>query len=53
MLTVLCVLSLQVLVLDGVIQATERDEMAYQEMIVHLPMFAHPNPRKVHFSAEI
>ena len=37
----------KVLVLDGVIQCTERDEMAYQEMIVHLPMFAHPNPRKV------
>jgi spermidine synthase len=29
-----------VLVLDGVIQVTERDEFAYQEMIVHLPMFA-------------
>ncbi|EWM29611.1 spermidine synthase [Nannochloropsis gaditana] len=37
----------KVLVLDGVIQATERDEMAYQEMISHLPLFAHPNPRKV------
>ena len=37
----------KVLVLDGVIQATERDEMAYQEMIVHMPLFAHPNPRKV------
>jgi len=36
-----------VLVLDGVIQATERDEFAYQEMIVHLPMFSHPNPKKV------
>ena len=37
----------KVLVLDGVIQCTERDEMAYQEMIAHLPLFAHPNPRKV------
>ena len=37
----------KVLVLDGVIQCTERDEMAYQEMIVHLPLFAHPKPRKV------
>lgn len=27
-----------VLVLDGVIQITERDEHSYQEMIVHLPM---------------
>lgn len=36
-----------VLVLDGVIQVTERDEFAYQEMITHLPMFAHGNPKKV------
>ena len=35
------------LVLDGVIQLSERDEFAYQEMMVHLPMFAHPNPKKV------
>ena len=37
----------RVLVLDGVIQITERDEAAYQEMIVHLPLFAHPNPERV------
>ncbi|KAJ3072368.1 hypothetical protein HK102_006249 [Quaeritorhiza haematococci] len=36
-----------VLVLDGVIQCTERDEFAYQEMIAHLPLCAHPNPKKV------
>jgi spermidine synthase len=36
-----------VLVLDGVIQLTERDEFAYQEMIVHVPIFAHPNPQSV------
>lgn len=36
-----------VLVLDGVIQVTERDEFAYQEMISHIPLFAHPNPKKV------
>ncbi|EAU83678.1 spermidine synthase [Coprinopsis cinerea okayama7 len=36
-----------VLVLDGVIQATERDEFSYQEMIAHLPLAAHPNPKKV------
>lgn len=36
-----------VLVLDGVIQVTERDEFAYQEMIAHLPLFAHPNPKRV------
>lgn len=36
-----------VLVLDGVIQVTERDEMSYQEMLTHLPMFAHENPERV------
>lgn len=36
-----------VLVLDGAIQATERDEFSYQEMITHLAMNSHPNPKKV------
>jgi len=36
-----------VLVLDGVIQCTERDEFSYQEMIAHIPLACHPNPRKV------
>ncbi|GMM33487.1 spermine synthase [Saccharomycopsis crataegensis] len=36
-----------VLVLDGVVQCTERDEFSYQELIAHVPMFAHPSPRKV------
>ncbi|KAJ5161658.1 spermidine synthase [Penicillium capsulatum] len=36
-----------VLVLDNVIQCTERDEFSYQEMITHLAMNAHPNPKKV------
>lgn len=54
-----------VLVLDGVIQCTERDEFSYiylsqgffppkltllssyQEMISHLPLNTHPNPKKV------
>ncbi|KAK0544976.1 saccharopine dehydrogenase (NADP+, L-glutamate-forming) [Tilletia horrida] len=36
-----------VLVLDGVIQCTERDEFSYQEMITHLPMASHPNPERV------
>ncbi|WPH02520.1 Spermidine [Acrodontium crateriforme] len=36
-----------VLVLDGVIQCTERDEFSYQEMITHLAMFSHPSPKKV------
>jgi len=37
----------KVLVLDGVIQLTERDEFAYQEMIAHLPLFAHAEPKRV------
>ena len=36
-----------VLVLDGAIQTTDRDEFAYQEMLAHLPMFSHPNPKQV------
>eukprot|EP00126_Sphaerothecum_destruens_P013893 Sdes_comp23787_c0_seq1m21945 len=35
------------LVLDGVIQVTERDEFSYQEMIAHLPLNCHPNPERV------
>ncbi|KAL0476833.1 spermidine synthase [Acrasis kona] len=37
----------KVLVLDGVIQLTERDEFAYQEMITHVPLCSHPNPKRV------
>ncbi|XP_052227401.1 spermidine synthase-like [Dreissena polymorpha] len=36
-----------VLVLDGVIQCTERDEFSYQEMLAHIPLNSHPRPRKV------
>ncbi len=36
-----------VLVLDDVVQVSEKDEMSYQEMITHLPMFSHPNPEHV------
>jgi spermidine synthase len=37
----------RVLALDGVIQCTERDEFSYQEMIAHVPLFSHPNPKRV------
>jgi spermidine synthase len=37
----------RVLVLDGVIQLTQRDECAYQEMITHLPLCSIANPKKV------
>lgn len=36
-----------VLLLDGVIQLTEADNAAYHEMIVHIPMLAHPHPRRI------
>lgn len=36
-----------VLVLDGAIQASERDEFSYQEMIAHLPLASHLNPKRV------
>lgn len=37
----------KVLVLDGVIQCTERDECSYQEMMAHVPLCSHPHPKKV------
>jgi spermidine synthase len=37
----------RVLVLDGVFQTSERDEHLYHEMLVHVPLFAHRDPRRV------
>ena len=37
----------RVLALDGIVQTTEGDEFAYHEMIVHVPMFAHGEARRV------
>ena len=37
----------RMLALDGVIQLTESDEFAYQEMLAQVPLFAHPRPEKV------
>ena len=37
----------RMLVLDGIIQLTERDEFSYQEMMAHLPLFSHPHPERV------
>lgn len=37
----------RMLVLDGVVQTTVKDEFAYHEMIAHVPLMAHPNPRRV------
>lgn len=37
----------KVLILDGVIMLTERDEFIYHEMITHVPMAVNPNIKKV------
>ncbi|POZ92161.1 polyamine aminopropyltransferase [Petrotoga halophila] len=33
--------------LDGVIMTRDSDEFVYHEMISHVPLFIHPNPKKV------
>jgi len=35
------------LVLDGTVQTTSKDGYIYNEMITHVPLTAHPHPRKV------
>lgn len=37
----------KMLILDGVVQTTEKDEFIYHEMMSHIPMFAHPKPANV------
>ncbi len=37
----------RMLVLDDIIQTTERDEFVYHEMIVHPALVAHPKPERV------
>jgi spermidine synthase len=37
----------RVMVLDGCIQITERDEFVYQEMLAHVPLLAHGNAKRV------
>lgn len=37
----------KMLILDEVVQITERDEFFYHEMLTHIAMHAHPNPKKV------
>lgn len=37
----------KILMLDGVIQLTEKDADSYNEMMAHPAMFSHPNPRRV------
>lgn len=37
----------RMLLLDSVVQTTELDEFVYHEMITHVALSAHPNPKKV------
>lgn len=37
----------RMLILDGAVQVTERDEFLYHEMLVHVPMLSHPNPERI------
>ncbi len=37
----------RILFIDEMVMLTERDEFVYHEMIAHVPLFTHPNPRKV------
>ena len=37
----------RILVLDGVVQITERDEFFYHEMLTHVIMNAHPEPKNI------
>lgn len=32
---------------DDLVMVSERDEFVYHEMIAHVPLFVHPNPRRV------
>lgn len=37
----------RMLVLDGIVQTTEKDEFVYHEMIAHPALSTHPNPERV------
>jgi len=37
----------KVLILDNTFQTTEGDEFIYHELISHIPLFTHPNPKNV------
>ena len=37
----------RMLLLDGIVQTTEKDEFIYHEMMVHVPLLSHSNPEKV------
>ncbi|MFD1020047.1 polyamine aminopropyltransferase [Thalassobacillus hwangdonensis] len=35
------------LVLDDMVMTTQKDEFVYHEMVAHVPLFTHPNPKNV------
>lgn len=37
----------RIMALDNIIQTTEGDEFIYHEMLTHVPLFTHPNPKSV------
>jgi spermidine synthase len=37
----------KVFVIDGIVQLTERDSFTFHEMMAHLPLFAHKDPKRV------
>lgn len=37
----------RMLVLDGIVQTSVKDEYVYHEMITHIPLTTHPNPKRV------
>lgn len=37
----------KMLVLDGTIETTVKDEFIYNEMMAHVPLYSHPSPKKV------
>jgi spermidine synthase len=37
----------KVLILDGIVQTTQKDEFIYHEMLTHIPIFSHGNVKKV------
>ena len=37
----------RLLVLDGIVNVSDKDEFVYHEMMAHVPLCTHPNPEKV------
>jgi spermidine synthase len=37
----------KVMMLDGIVQTTSKDEFTYHEMFAHVPLFAHPKPENI------